>query len=93
MYRVTLTCSGLSEVEGCGSVADILEEFTHREWHTNTHCEWKQGVLWFSATNDFDKDGLALLDEFGDAVQACINNFEQIHIEVESVLRIDHQRI
>src|SRR5947207_11096768 len=35
MYRVTLSCSGLTETEGAAAVEDIIEEFTHRPWHTN----------------------------------------------------------
>ncbi|MES2366628.1 MAG: hypothetical protein V4563_12165 [Pseudomonadota bacterium] len=85
MYRITVICTGLTEAEGNGSVSDILEEFTHRPWHTNTVCEWKEGVLRFSATNDFDKNGLALLDEYSDAIHACIRYSGSIHIDVESV--------
>lgn len=85
MYRVTLACSGLSNAEGSGAVADILEEFTHRQWHTDAACEWKDGILRFSATNDFDKDGSALLDEYSDAIHACINYSGTIHVEIESV--------
>jgi len=85
MYRITLICSGLSDAEGRSSMPDILEEFTHRQWHTDANCEWKEGILRFSATNDFDKAGLALLDEFGDAINACINYSGDIHFAVESV--------
>ena len=86
MYRVTLTCSGLTDAEGGGGVFDILEEFSHRPWHTDATCEWKEGILRFSATNDFDKNGLALLDEYSDAIHACINYLGKIHLDVESVL-------
>lgn len=85
MYRVTLICMGLTELEGSSAVSEVLEEFFHRPWHTDTTCEWTEGILRFSATNDFDKSGLALLDEYGDAIHACINYSGDIHLEVESV--------
>ncbi|MBW8470907.1 MAG: hypothetical protein K0M67_21765 [Thiobacillus sp.] len=75
----------MTESEGGGASLDILEEFSHRPWHTGAACEWKDGVLRFSAANDFDKNGMALLDEFGDAIHACINYSGNIHLEVESV--------
>ena len=88
MYRVTLTCSGLTEIEGAAAVDDILEEFTHRPWHTNVSCEWKDGVLRLSGTNEVDETGLALLDEFGDAISACVNYAGRIHLAIESVSRV-----
>ena len=85
MYRVTLTCSGLTDQEGSNAVAAILEEFKHRPWHSDPKCEWTAGLLRFSATNDYDNDGAALLDEFGDAIHACINYQGGISLTVESV--------
>ena len=85
MFRVTLICTGLTESEGSAAVSDILEEFSHRPWQTDLACEWKEGKLRFSATNDFDKDGMAMLDEYSDAIHACINYAGTIHLEVESV--------
>jgi hypothetical protein len=93
MYRVTVTCAGLNETEGSGAVADVLEEFSHREWHANPACEWKDGILRFSATSDVDKDGLALLDEFGDAIHATINYSGNIRIDIESIHQIERQGI
>jgi hypothetical protein len=85
MYRVTVICSGPNDIEGSSSVSDILEEFTYRLWNMDTNCEWKDGILYFSATNDFDKDRLALLDEFGDAISACINYSGNIQLAIEAV--------
>jgi len=88
VYRVTLVCSGLNEAEGAAAAADILEEFSHRPWQWDPRCEWKDGVLRMSATNDFDKDGNALLDEFSDAVHACVHYSGKISIRVESVTHV-----
>jgi hypothetical protein len=88
MYRVTLVCSGLTDNEGTAAVAGLLEEFSHRPWQANPKCEWKDGLLRLSATNDFDKDGAALLDEFGDAIHACVNYNGKISLKVESVASV-----
>jgi predicted cupin superfamily sugar epimerase len=57
---------------GQNAATDIAEEFTHRPWHQNIRCEWDGSVLILQAENDWDKEGKALLDEFSDAISACI---------------------
>lgn len=88
MYRATVTCKGLSEAEAREAVADMLHEFAQRPWQEKISCEWRDGVLRLSAENDADSTGLALLDEFGDAIVAYINYNGAIHVEVESVVRL-----
>ena len=86
MYRVTVVCGGLTEAEGSGAVACILDEFTHRPWHKTVACEWRDGILWLSASNDYDQTGQALLDEFGDAIIACVSPVGSIRSKVEAVV-------
>ena len=86
MYRVTVVCGGLTEAEGSSAVAGILEEFTHRPWHSKVACEWRDGILLLSASNDYDQTGQALLDEFGDAIIACVSPVGSIRSKVEAVL-------
>jgi hypothetical protein len=52
---------------------DIAEEFTHRTWHQHVTCEWDGFRLVQLADNDFDASGLALLDEFSDAISAGVS--------------------
>src|SRR5260370_6079768 len=52
--------------------ADITEEFTHRPWHAKVECSWNRESLLLTAENDFDTQGLALSDEFSDAIASCI---------------------
>ena len=89
MYRITLTCAGLSENEGANARNDVLEEFSHRSWHTNVKCYFDGTLLRLTAENDFDESGLALLDEFGDAIHACVSYSGAIHLEIESVVKFD----
>ena len=89
MYRVTLTCAGLSQTEGTSAPVDILEEFSHRRSHRNAKCYFDGTLLRLTAENDFDDSGLALLDEFSDAVHACVNYSGTIHLEIQSVEQFD----
>lgn len=90
MFRIRVTCQGLTHDEGASAPADILEEFTHRHWHTNVQVEWDGKVLWLEADNDYDADGMALLDEFSDAAVACISAKGTISFAVQSVHEVAH---
>jgi hypothetical protein len=73
LFRVVLACDGIPAPAGPKGARDIAEEFTHRPWHENVTCSWDGDTLILQAENDYDKEGLALLDEFSDAIAACIN--------------------
>ena len=91
MYRIVLACNGVPADVGAVAARDITEEFTHRPWHQNVHCEWDEFRLILQADNDFDSNGLALLDEFSDAISASITGGFDGGIDVVSVspLRTD----
>jgi hypothetical protein len=84
-YRITVVCKGLTEEEGVVAVPDILEEFGARPWHTDVHCEWADAELVLVATRDDDATGRALLDEFWDAVHACVDYSQAINVTIRSV--------
>ncbi len=71
-YRITLSCDGVPAGAGAQAAIDIKEEFTHRPWHECVKCEWDGTSLVLIAENDYDEQGLALMDEFSDAIAACI---------------------
>jgi hypothetical protein len=85
MYRIVLACKGDPAHAGAVGARDIAEEFTHRPWHKNVSCEWDASQLILQADNDFDSDGLALLDEFSDAISACIEDGFDGDIDIVSV--------
>jgi len=85
MYRIVLKCTGIPANEGPSGAENIQEEFTHRPWHTNVKCEWNGSQLILQADNDYDSNGLALTDEFSDAISACISDAGDGGIEVVSV--------
>ncbi len=88
MYRITLECSGVPPGAGDDAAIDIAEEFTHRPWHKNVHCEWDGEFLILTAENDFDSEGKALQDEFSDAICACVAEPCDGDIHVRSVVRL-----
>jgi hypothetical protein len=71
-YRIALTCDGVPVAAGPQAATGITEEFAHRPWHENAKCIWTGTSLLLTAENDFDDDSLALIDEFSDAISACI---------------------
>ena len=85
MYRVILACTCVTADAGPAAARDITEEFTHRQWHSNVKCEWDGSRLILQADNDFDSDGLALLDEFSDAISAYIREPIDAKMEIVSV--------
>ena len=84
-YRIVLACNGVPAHAGTVGARDIAEEFTHRPWHKNVTCVWDGSQLILQADNDFDSNGRALVDEFSDAISACIKDGFDGDIEVLSV--------
>jgi hypothetical protein len=92
MYRVILACYGVPASAGASAANDIETEFReHRTWQCNVSCNWDGGRLLLQADNDFDSNGLALMDEFSDAISAYIaDGFDgEIKVESISVLEMD----
>jgi hypothetical protein len=74
MYRIVLTCTGVPSDAGEAGAREIAEEFTHRKQHQNVTCAWNGSQLILQADNDFDSNGSALVDDFSDAISACIKD-------------------
>ncbi len=73
MYRVVIACQGIPERLGAESANDIQQHFaTERHHHQNVRCSFDKNELTLTAENDFDKDGLALQDEFSDCICAFL---------------------
>jgi hypothetical protein len=86
MFIIHLICTGIPEEVGVEAAIDITEEFRHRSWHKSVLCRWSNGALHLEATNDFDSDGKALVDEFSDAISAYVAGSFDGDILIESVL-------
>ena len=73
MFRVVLECLDVPEAAGAEAATDIERDFReHRPHHRNVRCTFGEGKLRLEAENDFDADGLALMDEFSDCISAYI---------------------
>ena len=73
LYRIRLLCLGVPAERGEQAAIDVTEEFSHRKWHRSARAIWTDGVLSLYAENDYDDTGLALQDEFSDAVIGCVD--------------------
>jgi hypothetical protein len=89
MYRVVLACGGISKSAGAEAATDIAKEFAeHRQWHTNVSCTWDGSRLILSADNDYDRNGLALMDEFSDCLAAYLAEGFDGEIRIESITEV-----
>lgn len=82
MYRIVLACKGVPTHAGASGAGGISNEFTHRPWHANVTCVWDGSQLILQAENDLDSKGLALVDEFSEAISACIEGGFDGNIEI-----------
>jgi hypothetical protein len=71
-HKVVIECSGVPREVGAQGATDITADFKKRHWHRNAECRWDGNRLILSVENDFDPQGLALMDEFSDEISACI---------------------
>jgi hypothetical protein len=85
MYQIALACKGVPTHAGVAGARGISKEFAHRPWHANVTCVWDGSQLILQAENDFDSNGLALVDEFSDAISACIEGGFDGNIEILSI--------
>jgi hypothetical protein len=87
LYRITLLCAGIPEASGETAAIDVHAEFAMRQWQRNVRVWWHSGVLYLCAENDYDPEGAALLDEYSDAVVACVDLGENdVSFRVESIV-------
>lgn len=90
MYRVVLECRGIPQDEGGAAALDIAKEFAeHRPYHLKVTCTFLDGTLTLTAENDFDREGLALMDEFSDCLSAYTSMTFDCDISVKSVSIVD----
>lgn len=88
MYRIKIICTGLSSEEGKEASCDIAQEFReHRDWHNNPTCTRDGEKLILTVENDFDNDGQATLDEFGDCLAAYVTDYFDCNVTVDSVTK------
>jgi hypothetical protein len=85
MYRVILASACVTPDAAEETARYITEEFKRRTWHSNVKCEWDGTRLILQADNDFDSNGLALLDEFSDVISAYVQHAVGGDIEIVSV--------
>jgi hypothetical protein len=81
MYRITIECLHVAPDLGPQAAVDIEQEFrVHRTWHKEPRCTYADRKLLLVASNDFDVDGRALLDEFWDCLAAYLGEHGEMRI-------------
>jgi len=88
LYRVVLSCNGVPPYAGPQTAIAITQEFSHRPWPSSVVCVGDGHALVLQAENDFDPEGVALMDEFSDAIAACIAEGFDGDIRVLSTARV-----
>jgi len=73
VYRITLECEGVPASAGDEAARDITEAFRRDYPHEQkVLCTFNDGKLRLVAENDYDPEGLNLMDEFSDNISAYI---------------------
>ncbi|WP_119391445.1 hypothetical protein [Taklimakanibacter lacteus] len=86
MYRITLECHGVPATAGEEAARDITEEFRlHYPRENNVTCTFEDGKLRLVAENDYDPEGLNLMDEFSDNISTYIAELFDGKIRLVSV--------
>ena len=88
MFIIKLICRGIPKELGPKAATDITEEFMYCSCHANAICRWKGDALQLEAVSDFDTDGLALAEEFSEAISACVAEPFDGAILVEHIVRV-----
>nr|WP_294543799.1 hypothetical protein [uncultured Rhodopila sp.] len=87
-YRILLQCAGVPPDAGADAAKDITEAFLRRPWHRNVGCDWDGRPLCLVGENDFDPQGLALMDAFSDEISACVTGGFDGDLLVVSITQI-----
>ncbi len=89
MFEIVVSCRGVSEQAALDCLDDLLREFAERPWQTAVRCRWENGQIFLHVRNDYDSTGQAVLDEFSDAICACVPiEVANISFAVESVAAV-----
>ena len=89
-YRIILRWDDVPAHLGQKAATEIEQGFSRRTWHHNVVCKWNgnNNTIIIEAENDFDKQGLALMDEFSDEISACVKDAGDGGIQVVSVTKV-----
>ena len=89
MFRITVSCEGITPEKWPEAMSDVREEFGSRRWHHIVDIRWSGPSLLLTAENDYDSNGEALADEFSDTIAACAPGTPGYSVRVVSVAKRD----
>jgi hypothetical protein len=85
MFRIIVSCDGITPEEWPEAMSDVREEFATRHWHRIIDIRWSGRTLLLTVENDYDADGEALADEFSDTIAAYAPGTPGYSVRVVSV--------
>jgi predicted RNase H-like HicB family nuclease len=86
---------GTTEEEALANIRSAIEEYLASRMGLRLRqilpksSPTARGIKMSEANNDYDKDGLALLDEFSDAIAICVKDAQYGNLRVMSVIEDD----
>lgn len=89
MFRVIVSCEGITPTDWPDALADVAEEFTSRPWNKIPDCHWDGNTLVLVSDSDTDHGGEALADEFSDAIAAYAPGKPRYRVRIVSVTMRD----
>ncbi len=89
MFRITVSCEGITPEKWPAAMSDIREEFGNRQWHHVIDIRWLGQTLLLTAENDYDSNGEALADDFSDTIAAYAPGTPGYSVRVVAVAKQD----
>ena len=85
MFRINVSCDGITPEQWPEAISDVREEFASRHWHRVIDIRWSAQTLLLTVDNDYDADGEA--DEFSDTIAAHAPGTPGYSVRIVSVAK------
>ena len=89
MFRIIVSCDGITPEKWPEAVSDVREEFASRHWHRIIDIRRSGQTLLLTVENDYDANGEWLADEFSDTIAAYAPGTPGYSVRVVSVAKQD----
>ena len=87
MFRIIVSCDGITPEQWPEAVSDVRVEFASRHWHRIIDIRWSGQTLLLTVENDYDARGEALADEFSDTIAAYAPGTPGYSVRIVSVAK------
>ncbi len=87
MFRIIVSCDGITPEQWPEAMSDVREEFASRLWHRITDIRWSGQTLLLTVENDYDANVEALADEFSDTIAGYAPGTPGYSVRIVSVAK------